>query len=54
MSAHNDSRPRHDYVLPSGEIVAIIFDHGEQAPPTITFQIADGTIVTATKVEVSE
>jgi len=37
------------YVLPDGTDVAIIFDHGDVHPPTITFTLIGGKIVNATR-----
>jgi hypothetical protein len=42
-----DTRPRADYLLPSGEFVAIIRDHDETPAPTCTYAIK-GEIVMAT------
>ena len=44
-----DTRPRVTYVLPDGTDVAIIFDHGDVHPPTITFTLIGGKIVNATR-----
>lgn len=49
-SAAVDTRPRVDYVLPSGERVKIIFDHGDTYPATVTYQLVGGEIVNATRV----
>lgn len=43
-----DTRQRTDYLLPSGEFVAIIRDHDEVPAPAITFMLKGGTVVTAT------
>lgn len=43
-----DTRPRIPFVLPDGEPVVIIFDHGERIPTT-TFQRKGGEVVTATR-----
>ena len=42
-----DSRPRVAYVLPDGREVAIIFDHGEWQPISVTYQLANRRVVNA-------
>lgn len=42
-----DTRPRRDYVLPSGELVTFIADHGDPIRPMITYALAGGRIVHA-------
>lgn len=49
--AYVDTRPRHDFRLPDGAAVAIIFDHDQAVPATLEFQLAGGKIVTATRVD---
>jgi len=46
-----DSRPRIDYRLPDGRVVAIIHDHDEVTKPKITFGLADGRVVLASLVD---
>ena len=48
-----DSRPRVDYVLPDGEVVRIICDHGEEPKPTITFE-KYGEVVIADRADLVE
>jgi len=49
LRAVEDSRPRVAYRLPTGDVVAIIFDHGELAPGEVSFQLADGSLVAAVR-----
>jgi hypothetical protein len=46
-----DSRPRVLYVLPSGEVVPVIFDHGDAHPFEITYTLEGGKVVTARRLE---
>jgi hypothetical protein len=47
-----DTRPRVDYALPSGEVVAIIFDHGDPYPFEVTYTLKGGEVVLARRVDV--
>lgn len=49
---HPDSRPRVLYRLPDGGVVSIIFDRGDQRPLSVSFQLADGRVVFAKRLEV--
>lgn len=40
-------RPTRVYTLPSGEKVNVHFDHGDFAPPVLSFQLKCGKIVHA-------
>lgn len=48
-----DTRPRADYLLPSGEIVTLVRDHGEAPARSLTYQLADGRIVLAVLAPIS-
>lgn len=47
MSNVTDTRPRLNYRLPDGTIVAVIHDHGEQPRSVIDFTLAGGRVVLA-------
>lgn len=45
-----DSTRRVRYRLPSGDTVALRFDQDEVVPPTTTYQLANGDVVTAKRI----
>jgi hypothetical protein len=50
-TAYVDTRPRVDYVLPDGTVVAIIHDHGQYAQATCSFTLKGGKIVQAIRAD---
>lgn len=48
-----DTRPRHNYVLPSGRTVAIICDHGQWPAARVSYSV-NGEVVTAIRADLAE